>query len=272
MLRKNWALAWLTLSFFIGGTAAMTIATYPTTTPKTGATRLTEQVNWSYKDKQTGVDVWDRLHSDFFLCGKGKEQSPIDIDLSKVTSDESLEEIPTDYRPTRFAVVNNGHTIQAIDHTGKNQIVVEGETSALRQLHFHAPSEHTLNGKHFDLEAHLVHENKDGRLAVIGIFLVVGEENDDLAELFEKMPTEKTNQTVKLADPIQLLNILPKEETTLRYNGSLTTPPCTEGVSWILFEHPITISKKQLNAYLNIFNEPTNRPTQPLRGRIVYTN
>src|SRR5690606_7122272 len=140
------------------------------------------------------------------------------IDLSKVKLDETLEEIQIDYRPTILSVVNNGHTIQASDQTGNNTMIVEGEAYTLLQVHFHTPSENTINGKHFDMEGHLVHENKEGELAVIGILFEVGEKNNSLANLFSKIPTEKTEQPIETDNPVNLLNILPTERKSFRYS------------------------------------------------------
>lgn len=223
--------------------------------------------HWSYEG-ETGPDQWAGLDPNFTTCADGREQSPIDIELSDVKLDKTLEDIKINYKPTTFTVMNNGHTIQANDRSESNSIIVEGEEYKLIQMHFHKPSENTINGQSFDMEGHLVHQNSEGKLAVLGFLIKVGSENKELAEIWSKLPKQETKEDIKLDKPVDLVNLLPKETKTFRYSGSLTTPPCSEGVKWVLFEKPIEMSKEQVEAFGAIFPD-NHRPVQPLNDRQV---
>ncbi|MEW9670072.1 carbonic anhydrase family protein [Ammoniphilus sp. 3BR4] len=236
-------------------------------TSKTSETHT--KPHWSYEG-ETGPNKWAGLDPSFSTCADGREQSPIDIELSNVKLDKSLEDIEINYSPTTFTVMNNGHTIQANDKSGSNSIVVEGEEYKLVQMHFHKPSENTINGQTFDMEGHLVHKNSEGNLAVLGFLIKVGDGNKELAEIWSKLPKQQTKEDVELENPVDLVNLLPKEMKTFRYSGSLTTPPCSEGVKWILFEKPIEMSKEQVEAFGAIFPD-NHRPVQPLNNREVLT-
>lgn len=228
-----------------------------------------QKPHWSYEG-ETGPTKWAGLDPSFSSCADGREQSPIDIELSNVKLDKTLEDIKINYKPTTFTVMNNGHTIQANDRAGSNSIIVEGEEYKLIQMHFHKPSENTINGQSFDMEGHLVHKNSEGKLAVLGFLIKVGDENKELAEIWSKLPKQETKEDIELDKPVDLVNLLPKETKTFRYSGSLTTPPCSEGVKWILFEKPIEMSKEQVEAFGAIFPD-NHRPVQPLNDRQVLT-
>ncbi len=222
---------------------------------------------WSYHE-EGGPDHWGKIDSAFSDCANGTEQSPIDIELANVQLDKGVADINLSYQPTAFTIMNNGHTIQANDASGSNTITVDDEDYSLVQMHFHKPSEHQLNGQPFEMEGHLVHQNKEGKLAVLGFLIQEGEKNQVLAEMWSKLPQEKTEEDVPLDKTVDLENLLPEEKTFLRYSGSLTTPPCSEGVKWLLLDQPIEMSKAQIDAFGAIY--PNNsRPTQPLDGRNI---
>jgi len=225
--------------------------------------------HWSYNG-ETGPAKWASLDPSFAACANGKEQSPIDIELSKVTLDKTLEDVQIHYKPSAFTVMNNGHTIQANDASGSNSIVVEGIEYKLMQMHFHKPSENQINGQSFEMEGHLVHKSKEGKLAVLGFLITSGQENKELAEIWSKLPKEETKEDIKLEKPVDLVNLLPKEKKSFRYNGSLTTPPCSEGVKWVVLEKPVEMSRQQIEAYGAIFPD-NHRPVQPLHNRQVMT-
>lgn len=228
------------------------------------------QHHWSY-DGETGPNNWASLDPSFSKCANGTEQSPIDIELSKVKLDKTLEDIKINYKPTPLTIANNGHTIQANDPSGSNFVVVEGKEYRLVQMHFHRPSENQINGQSFDMEGHLVHKNSEGNLMVLGFLIKAGGENKELAEIWSKLPKEETSEDVKLEKPVDLVNLLPKEKKSFRYNGSLTTPSCSEGVKWVVLEKNIEMSEKQIQAFGAIF--PNNhRPIQPLNNRQVLAN
>ncbi|WP_227939891.1 carbonic anhydrase [Alkalihalobacillus deserti] len=230
-----------------------------------------KDVKWTYEG-ETGTENWHTLHPEFAPCADGKEQSPVDIDLAKVKLDQTLEELQINYSPTQFTLQNNGHTFQLNDPTGSNTIVVEGEEYKLLQMHFHIPSENTINGEHFAMEGHLVHINEAGSLAVVGFMIEAGVENEILKEAWANMPTEKTPEDVELTNPIDLQNLLPANMKSFRFSGSLTTPPCSEGVSWIVLENPIQYSQEQIDAFAEIFPPHNSRETQPLHEREIHTH
>lgn len=223
--------------------------------------------HWSYKG-ETGPDKWASLDPASSKCANGTEQSPIDIELTKVKLDKTLEDIKINYNPTAFTVMNNGHTIQANDASGANSIVVEGKEYKLAQMHFHKPSENEINGQAFEMEGHLVHKSSDGNLAVLAFLIKAGQENKELAEIWSKLPKEETKEDIKLDKQVDLVNLLPKEKKSFRYNGSLTTPPCSEQVKWVVLEQPIELSKEQIAAFGEIFPD-NHRSVQPVNNRQV---
>jgi len=222
---------------------------------------------WSYKG-ENGPDHWANLDSSFADCADGTEQSPIDIELANVKVDNSATEVDINYSPTSFTLMNNTHTIQANDASGKNTITVDGEKYTLVQMHFHKPSEHQLDGQAFEMEGHLVHQNDEGELAVLGFLIDEGKENQVLAEMWSKLPEEETEEDVPLEQAVDLDNLIPEDYSFLRYDGSLTTPSCSEGVSWILLEEPLEMSREQIGAFGSIFPH-NSRPVQPINEREV---
>jgi carbonic anhydrase len=229
-----------------------------------------EAPHWSYEG-ETGTDNWTDLDPSFSKCADGSEQSPIDIELADIKVDKTVENVKINYSPTTLTVMNNGHTIQANDASRKNSIMVDGKEYKLVQMHFHKPSENQINGQNFAMEGHLVHKNSKGGLAVLGFLIKEGSENKELAEIWTKLPKEETKDDVKLDKPVDLVNLLPEEKKSFRYNGSLTTPPCSEGVKWIVLETPIELSKEQIAAFGAIFHD-NHRPVQPINDRQVTTN
>ena len=166
---------------------------------------------------------------------------------------ESIENIEIQYEPASFSLVNNGHTVQANATELSNGIIVEGQEYQLVQFHFHTPSEHQFNGQHYDMELHLVHQDINGKLAVLGVMIQEGKENENLASVWGDLPKEETENEIPINEPINLQNLLPEDQSSFHYNGSLTTPPCTEEVKWIVFKQPIEMSKEQIQAFQEIF-------------------
>lgn len=237
----------------------------PTPATKTA----TEPVHWSYEG-DTGPANWASLDSEFARCANGTEQSPIDIELSDVKVDKTLEDIKINYKPTVFTLMNNGHTIQVNDASGSNSITIDGQAYTLVQMHFHKPSENQINGQSFDMEWHLVHKNSESKLAVLGVLIKAGKENKELAEIFSKLPKEETKEDIKLDQLVDLNALLPQDKKAFRYEGSLTTPPCSEGVKWTVLEQPIELSSEQIQAFGAVFPDD-HRPIQPLNNRTVAT-
>jgi len=218
--------------------------------------------HWSYEG-ETGPAFWGTLQPDYVLCSTGTNQSPIDI-IAPTMKD--IADIQFDYQTSLVVVTNNGHTVQVNLPPG-HSIDIDGRTYHLVQFHFHAPSEHTFGGRHAAAEMHLVHQASDGRLAVVGVLINEGDEHAGLAPLWNVLPREKG---VSIAPDFEfsVLDVLPLDRRTIRYDGSLTTPPGTEGVRWSLFVEPITVSASQLEVLTGICKN-NNRPVQPLHTRTV---
>jgi len=222
--------------------------------------------HWSYSGT-TGAEHWGDLSPHFSTCKTGKNQSPINIDNHVVEA--NLAPIQFKYNMlTADKIVNTGHSIQVNLWSG-GSIRVDNQVFALKQFHFHTPSENTINGKHAPLEAHFVHLNKAGDIAVVAMLFEPGASDRTLATLVQSMPTE-SGQSNKL-DSNALKNMEGEFKSTdyFRFNGSLTTPPCTEGVRWIVMRKPMSISDSQLLAFQNALKQPNNRPVQALNARIV---
>ncbi|UTR13130.1 carbonic anhydrase [Salipaludibacillus sp. LMS25] len=222
--------------------------------------------HWSYSG-ETGPEHWGSLDPSYELCEKGEEQSPINIDTDEVTVTEV--DISTTYQPSSFTLEHNGHTIQANALTHDNVLSIDGVDYPLVQFHFHVPSEHQLDGENLAMELHLVHKNQEEELAVLGILMEEGDANEEIAKLWAEMPQEETEEAIELNDLIDLEALLPSSNEGFHYDGSLTTPPCSEGVKWVVLEEPISVSQEQIDAFAEIFPN-NNRPVQPWNDRDVY--
>ena len=222
---------------------------------------------WSYTG-EAGPESWGHLDESYAACVNGSEQSPINIEASQVKADGGMEDVDTQYEPTTFSVMNNGHTIQANTVSENNKMILGEAEYRLVQFHFHTPSEHQFNGQPYAMELHLVHQNENSQLAVLGLMIQEGKKNENLQAVWDMLPKEKTEQDLPIGEPINLEALLPEADSFFHYDGSLTTPPCTEDVKWVVFEQPIEMSKEQIEAFQQIF--PANhRPVQPLNEREI---
>ncbi len=229
---------------------------------KTIAKKASGKVDWAYTGK-TGADNWGDLSEKFSTCKTGKLQSPFNI-TADITAD--LPDLGLNYTSVPMKIVNNGHTIQA-DLPGSGALIVDGKRYNLLQFHFHAGSEYAINGKKYPLEVHLVHASDAGELAVVGVMFEEGEANAELANIWANMPKTKGTNVVD-GKMVNVNNLLPANKRYYRFMGSLTTPPCTEGVNWHMMTTPITASKQQIEAFKAIF--PMNaRPLQDENNRLV---
>jgi len=226
-------------------------------------TALAGAPHWEYKGKH-GAEHWGDLTSDFSTCKNGVNQSPIDISS---TIDAMLPELDINYRASQVSLVNNGHTIQA-NIAGENTFKNDAGEFALKQFHFHSPSENTVNGKSYPLEMHFVHADPSGNLAVIGVMFEQGKENQALTGLWQDMPAEK-NKPVSLAKHFESKQLLPDNKEYFRFNGSLTTPPCSEGVRWFVMQEPLQVSPEQIKKFRSVMPGDTNRPVQSINARVV---
>ena len=219
--------------------------------------------HWSYAGAE-GPAHWGGLSSDYAECSAGKNQSPVDLSRAAATSERS---VVFHYQPARYRVENNGHALQATPEGGGQFVRIGGESFALKQFHFHAPSEHTFKGRHFPLEAHFVHQSTQGALAVVAVVFDAGTANPALKPLLAKKL--KPGQSVQLPHELDISNLFPADTAHFRLSGSLTTPPCSEGVNWVVMEAPVAAAAAQLKAAATIIGHPNNRPVQPLNARIV---
>ncbi len=226
-----------------------------------------QQAHWSYEG-EAGPIHWGELDPAYAPCVNGQEQSPIHIETAKVVAGQQAEDLEIKYVPMQVSVVNNGHTIQANVKTNESAIKIAGKEYMLVQFHFHKPSEHQVDGKNFAMELHLVHKNEKDQLAVLGVLVKEGAVNETLSNMWKELPQKETSQAITFAEPIDLVKLLPTNQQSFRYNGSLTTPPCTEGVKWVVFEEPIEMSKEQIEAFGKIFPD-NHRPVQPIHQREV---
>lgn len=220
-------------------------------------------VHWGYAGLGA-PENWSKLKSNYALCGTGKRQSPIDI-RGGIKVD--LEPIKFDYKPTEFRTIDNGHTVQVEVGEGSS-ITVMGQTYQLVQFHFHRPSEERINGKTYDMVAHLVHKDYDNRLAVIAVLMEKGMEHPLIQTLWNYMPLEVGMESQPPGVVIDLNRLLPEKRDYYTYMGSLTTPPCTENVLWMVFKNPVPVSLEQIGIFSRLY--PNNaRPVQPTHDRLI---
>lgn len=218
-------------------------------------------VHWSYKGSE-GPEHWGDLSHDFSLCKTGVEQSPVDIPAHAPTNPG---DITLNYKPSALNILNNGHTIQ-VNYDAGSTMTVGGKTYNLLQFHFHIPSEHELDGELKEMELHLVHQASDGQLAVVGVLLVPGAENAALAPVFANLPAQHQDAAPVAGASVDAAGFVPADLTFYRYDGSLTTPPCSEGVKWQVMKNTVAVSQAQIDAFKAIF-ENDARPVQSLNER-----
>ncbi len=221
------------------------------------------KVHWGYEG-EIGPAYWGDLSEEFRLCKEGKSQSPVDI---VNTVKEDIPDVQFHYSPAPLSIINNGHTVK-VNYLEGSYIVYQGKRYNLVQFHFHRPSENTVNGKHFDMEAHLVHKGSNGELVVVAVFLKEGDENPLIQKLWENIPEEIGHKKVNKEISIDVSRLLPKDKGYYLFEGSLTTPPCTEGVKWIVLKEAVKVSKAQIERFEH-FYKMNARPTQPLNKRVI---
>ena len=227
-----------------------------------GSTAAEEGVHWTYAGEH-GPEHWGELSEAFATCSTGRNQSPIDI-VDPV--DAALGAIGIDYPGSAIAVVNNGHTLQVNVGSG-NSLAIGGQTFALLQFHLHTPSEHRIQGESFAMEAHFVHRNDRGELAVVAVLFREGPANSGIAAIEASAPV-KPGASQPIDTRISDLAVMPEGRAYYRYSGSLTTPPCTEGVVWLVLHSVASVSAEQVATFEKLIGEDDRGP-QPLNGRLV---
>ena len=217
---------------------------------------------WSYSGV-TGPAAWAALKPEYAACGSGRRQSPIDV-RDGIAVD--LEPLAFDYRPGAFSVLDNGHTVQ-VDVAPGNTLAVGGRRYELKQFHFHRPSEERLEGRGYEMSVHLVHADAEGRLAVVAVLVEGGKAHPLVQQVWNNLPLER-HEPQAAPEPIDPAALLPQDRRYATYMGSLTTPPCSEGVRWIVLKQPATLSPEQIAIFARLY--PMNaRPLQAVSGRLV---
>ena len=222
------------------------------------------KVHWGYEGLGA-PENWGKLRREYRTCETGRRQSPIDI-RGGIKVD--LEPMRFDYKISKFRVTDNGHTLQ-VDVSPGNTLNVMGRRFELLQLHFHRTSEERINGRYFDMSVHLVHQDDEGRLGVVAVLLERGPEHPLVQTVWNHMPLEK-GQEMQPSIPINLNQLLPDPESRAYYTymGSLTTPPCTEDVLWMVLKQPLTVSPEQIAIFSRLYRHNA-RPIQPSNGRLI---
>ncbi|MGC3872890.1 carbonic anhydrase [Halomonas sp. GXIMD04776] len=227
-----------------------------------GAANAESEAQWGYSGAK-GPENWAELSPDNFACA-GKNQAPINL---TGFIEAELQPITFDYQKGAEQILNNGHTVQ-VNYEQGSSIDVDGITFDLKQFHFHAPSENHIDGESYPLEAHLVHASDEGDLAVVAVMFEEDTANEGLKKAWTKMP-EQAGEERALPSSVRAEDILPENRDHYRFNGSLTTPPCTEGVRWLVMKQPLTASSEQIERFADVLHEPNNRPLQPVNARPV---
>ncbi|KAB8031955.1 carbonic anhydrase [Fluviispira multicolorata] len=222
-------------------------------------------VHWSYEGA-TGPAKWGTLKHEFQSCIAGKKQSPVDVKSKESKKNDEIPVLSFAYFSTPLNILNNGHTIQ-VNYEKGSKLTINHDVYELLQFHFHTPSEHALDGKRSEMEVHFVHKKEDGNLAVVGVLMKKGNKNKAFEALFDNLP-EKSDSETKVEAKFNGIDIFPQDTGYYNYSGSLTTPPCSEIVNWILLKKPIEVSPKQLERFSKIFHMNA-RPIQKLNDRKV---
>jgi carbonic anhydrase len=227
------------------------------------AAAAAEAPHWSYSGED-GPEHWGRLRPQWAQCERGQRQSPIDIVAARR---EPLPALQFDYRPAPLRVVNDGHTVRVRFARG-SRLLIGGEAHALQQFHFHVPGGDKLRGEEFPMAMHFLHKSASGRLVSLVLLFRLGAENAALAALLPQLPARGEPERTVPGATVDPARWLPAVHGYYAYDGSLTAPPCTEGVRWLVLKQPLELSAAQLARLAALF--PRNaRPVQPLHGRVV---
>lgn len=228
------------------------------------ASSESDETHWGYEGA-ISPSRWSELSPEFKTCGTGKEQSPIDI---KSAQPEDLKNLEFSYHPVPAEITNNGHTQQVNVPEGLD-FTVGDEKYELQQFHFHTPSEHTINGKPAVAEVHFVHMNKEGELAVVAALVQEGKSHQDAYQVLSDSLQKEAGDSASVGkSDLDVSSLLPKDKQFATYEGSLTTPPCTEGVAWYVLDTPVELSKEQIDDLHSVLGENA-RPVQSLNNRTV---
>jgi carbonic anhydrase len=220
-------------------------------------------VHWTYEG-ESGPAAWGAINPEWAACSEGVQQSPINLTGADLSD---LADPVLSYQPVALQLLNNGHTVQAAIAAG-NTLEVDGVTYEMLQFHLHSPSEHSVDGALTPLEIHFVHQSQDGVLAVLGVMVQEGAFNPAYEAVMSSLPASEGETVAPEGVLIDITGLLPAERTTYRYQGSLTTPPCSEGVQWMVLTTPVEMSAEQIAAFSALY-PVSNRPVQPLNERTL---
>lgn len=219
--------------------------------------------HWAYMGIE-GPAHWSMLSKEFMICETGTRQSPINITMTQLNYNQ--EKLIFHYETSELHELNNGHTIQ-VSHVSGCRVDLNERAYKLRQFHFHAPSEHHINGEGFPMEMHLVHQDSQGRVLVLAVMLEADRDRPVLTKLWNWLP-DQIGKEVSIPLEFRLSDILPPNTHHYSYSGSLTTPPCTEGVQWIVLKDPIHIARQDVDRFVEIIGENA-RPIQRIGDREI---
>jgi carbonic anhydrase len=220
--------------------------------------------HWSYSG-EAGPKHWGSEDPAFAMCGIGKRQSPINIEKATL---KDLPELKFDYKDVALKVTDTGHSFQVNAPSGSGGLTLGDEHYDFVQVHFHQPSEERLHGKHYSMVAHIVHQNAKGELAVVAVLIRSGKTNEFLKPIFDNFPAKGTAETDVASETVNMGKFLPEHHGYYTFDGSLTTPPCSENVRWFVLKTPVQASEAQLQQFKARYAH-NNRPTQPLNGRVI---
>ena len=218
---------------------------------------------WDYGPSR-GPSHWGELKREYAPCKDGHHQSPIDI-RNPLKAD--LPAIQFHYEPSPLNIIDNGHTIM-INYSPGSFITVGGRRYELKQFHFHRPSEEKIDGKAYEMTVHFVHTDEKGNVAVVAVLLEKGEDNALVNTLWKDLPKEKEKVESEKDVQIDADRLLPQDHSYYTFFGSLTTPPCSEGVTWLVLKHPVSVSAAEIEQFSKLYRNDA-RPTQPVYGRVV---
>ncbi|MBC1559122.1 carbonic anhydrase family protein [Listeria booriae] len=262
------------------GTQSSDNTTKKDTTPKQETTAKAtpnnekQVLDWSYSGK-TGPSNWGDIKPAYAISKTGKAQSPVKIDTTKTKKDAKITNITYKYQPTSFKLIRKDQMIQATAQPAKGRpdstINVGGKDYTLKTINIHTPAEHQIDNKKMDAELQLVHTSKDNKTVIISVLVKSGAENKAIGDLTSVVANSTNNKEQTLKTTISTLGLIPTNDKHFTYQGSLTTPATTEGVTWFVYETPITMSTKQLDQLKSKLAD-NNRPTQPLNERVIYSN
>jgi carbonic anhydrase len=225
--------------------------------------RAHKVTHWGYVGEGSPIH-WGDLKKEYFMCKEGKNQSPINIINTKHIEKKHIK---FRYYIGGESVVYNGHAVQ-VDYKSGSFVTIDDHKFELKQFHFHTPSENQIEGKSFPLEAHFVHVDPAGNIAVLALMIEEGAKNIELEKILMAL-SPKVGDKKKLKYPANASSLMPMDVDYYRYNGSLTTPPCSEGVLWVVFKKSVTASKEQIQTLQRVVKHPNNRPIQPINARTI---